>query len=93
MLTAGAQERHWACVLGFAGRRLLLPVEVTFKLCSQGEFHHIQATLKMRPTSQEPRKPLSLVSAVFSFPPTYITRALTLMCTMVLISPKANFSP
>lgn len=51
------------------------PVEVTVKLCSRGEFHHIQAILKMRLTSQEPRKSLSLVLAAFSFPPKYITSA------------------
>lgn len=75
MLTAGGQERHWACMLGFAGQAAFTPVEVTVKLCSPGEFHHIQAILKMRLTSQEPRKSLSLVLAAFSSPPKYITNA------------------
>lgn len=51
------------------------PVEVTFKLCSQGEFHHIQAILTMRLTSPEPQKSSSLVLAAFSFPPKYTASA------------------
>jgi hypothetical protein len=66
-------------MLGFAGCRLLPgPVEVTFKMCSQVEFHRNQAILRMKLISQERQNSLALVLAAFSLPPEYLASALTL---------------